>query len=281
MVSRRTGFLALFVAILVPASLPAQTPERDAERANRVRVRGIVLDRLTGEPLSAVSVQIQSESLPGGVDQMTNDQGRFAFPTVRPGVYDIRIVRIGYQTLEHTVELAPRTELTVEVELTPEAFELEPIVVETTRQSALVRTGFFERQERGFGRFVTRDEIEARNSIYVSDVLRTLAGVHVTSASIGGSRGIVTLGAGCRAEIFVDGVRMRPPFGVDDFLSAEDVEAIEVYRGIEGPPDYSEGSCGSVVVWTRRGAGDNGRPFTWTRLFMLVGLVTAGLLFVR
>ena len=86
---------------------------------------------------------------------------------------------------------------------------------------------------------------------------------------------------GCDALFFLYGmqVRLTPPristrdtandddiapgpealdYFIDDFVSLHEVEAIEVYRGAsELPGEFhgfrGGGSCGAVVVWTKRG----------------------------
>ncbi len=275
-----TAVLALLL-FAGPAVLGAQAPEGEDEVRANVRVQGTVTDRETGEALEGVSVQLRSESLPHDRDRMTNERGNFVFQPVPRGVYHIRVVRIGYQPIEHTVQLRSDSELRVEVELTSEAVALEPIVVESTRRTSLVRTGFYNRKDRGFGRFVTREDIEDSNAFEVSDLVRRMPGVSVASSNRPGYRGVVTMRGGCQPQVWVDGARTVQPFALDDFLTVHDVEAIEVYNSAEAPPQYSTDGCGAVLVWTRRPGADNGEPFTWRRLFVAVGFLGAGFLLTR
>ena len=283
MLTRATVLSTLLLSLSGWAVLEAQTPDAPQERVENVRVHGTVVDRETGEPLEGVSVQLESDELERDTDRVTNDEGEFTFQTVPSGVYRIRIVRIGYQSLDHMVQLISRTEVELDVELSSEAVALEPIVVETRRSTALAITGFYERQRRGFGRFVDRDDIEERNPFVVSDLFRTIPGVQVSSGSGRmGSEGILTMRGGCRPEVFVDGLRMIPPFPFDQVLGVQDVEAIEVYRGAETPAQYATTSgCGSVVVWTRRPTQGEAQPFSWKRFFVGVGFLAAGFALTR
>ncbi len=64
----------------------AQTPT--------IEVYGVVKDSLTGEPLPFANVFIASSTI--GVS--TDNQGKFAFPKIKAGVYEIVVSFIGYQT---------------------------------------------------------------------------------------------------------------------------------------------------------------------------------------
>ncbi|MBL8983143.1 MAG: hypothetical protein JNL26_13215, partial [Gemmatimonadetes bacterium] len=48
----------------------------------------------------------------------------------------------------------------------------------------------------------------------------------------------------------------------DDVIPADLVRAVEVYpRRMQAPPEYQDGDCGSVVVWTgMRGLLNRKRP---------------------
>lgn len=124
--------------------------------------------------------------------------------------------------------------------------------------------GFDRRSRRhSTGVFVGRAEIERRDPRDVSDLLRGLVGVTPTARPGGvGLRRIrmdrtmeVPGEAPCRVRFFVDGVPM-PKSGAFrvDALSPEDLEAVEIYRGVsQVPPRFRRRGdrCGTVVVWTR------------------------------
>ena len=61
---------------------------------------------------------------------------------------------------------------------------------------------------------------------------------------------------------------------LDSMVRPEDIEGIEFYRGgNEVPIEYAtRSSCGLVLIWTRTDV-QNGRPFSWKRLFIAAGLV--------
>ncbi|HEV2131332.1 MAG TPA: Plug domain-containing protein, partial [Longimicrobiaceae bacterium] len=127
--------------------------------------------------------------------------------------------------------------------------------------------------------FLTRDEIEARRGTNrVTDLLRMMPGVDVVSA--GGGMGIsrtqlITMRGGanrCLPTIYIDGmpVQQYPESGVDDFLSADMLEGVEVYTSFASAPSpiHSRDGCGVVAFWTRR---DFGGKWSWRKMAAGVG----------
>lgn len=100
----------------------AQAEEAEADTA-RVVVEGEVLDAATGVPVAGAIVIV-----PGlGTYTFSDELGYFRFDGVQPGVYFVRTVRIGYETLEADVPLLPNEMLVVH--LTQGAIPLEGIEV--------------------------------------------------------------------------------------------------------------------------------------------------------
>lgn len=60
------------------------------------------------------------------------------------------------------------------------------------------------------------------------------------------------MGAPCRPTIVLDGMFMRG-IALDDLVHANDIEALEVYKGPSTvPPQWrSAAVCGVIAVWTK------------------------------
>lgn len=276
MIRRVTGGAILLLPLLISTALQGQAPEKRA--GGDVRVHGLIVDRQTGDPLRNVSIRLSPDH-GEAFETTTGPAGVFSLSAVPPGDYTLHVTLLGYEALEHEIHLSPESGVELQIELASEVIALEPVVVETVRESWLARAGFYERQRRGFGRFLTREEIEERAPHLVTDLFRTVPGV---SVSTGGAGAVVTMRGGCHPDVFLDGMRMMPPFDFDDYLGIQDVEGVEIYRDTTPPPQYASISgCGSIVVWTREPGTDNGRPFSWRRLFVALGFLSAGLLFTR
>jgi hypothetical protein len=66
--------------------------------------------------------------------------------------------------------------------------------------------------------------------------------------------------------------------GMDDILPVMDLEAVEVYHGVNVPVQFGSNSCGAIVVWTRRGEpGPPGGSF-WRRVAIAATFVALALL---
>ena len=164
-------------------------------------------------------------------------------------------MRVGYAPLFRSFwaeELHDRRTLSAVMQ--PQAFDLPAIAVSGNRivlSYGRIRE-FWLRRKHGFGRFFTREDIERRHPIRVSDMLFTIPGFSVYR--IGGTTRIRSRRSGCAPRVWLDGVPLFGDEDVDAVVTPNDVEGIEVYSGAAGTPvEFSggRGSCGAIVIWTR------------------------------
>lgn len=277
---RLTAAALALAVIVAPAS--AQERERAADEGPTVRVFGTVIDQSTQEPVPSAEIVLRPEDGRDPSRRSADGDGEFGFPVMPVGSYAIEIEALGYHAISQTLPIREVAELRITAELVPLALELDPVVVVTERRGRMDRTGFNERRRSGFGRYVTREDIEARNPFYVSDLLRMMPGVRVVPDSRGFGNSVL-LRQGCRPTVYLDGMRLMEVdgFGIDDLLMAHDVEGIEVYQGIQAPAQFGGGSCGSIVLWTRRGEQGAGQGSTWKRLAIGLGVMGLGFLLAR
>ncbi len=280
---RRTALLCggILPAILFVVGRPiaglAQDPAADGDPAERVELVGSVVDRRTGEPLPAAMVElfpfpVEGEPIWSG---QSDARGRFRTESVPLGAYQLGVEVLPFTGLAHPIVFSEAGIVDVRVEMVRVDYELEPVVVSARRQTNLERSGFFERQERGMGQFVTRDEIEASAALRVSDLFRRIPGARVVRGSRGGiERESVRLRGGCMPRFVIDGMMLNGPVVIDDLLATTDVEAVEVYHGANAPIRFAgQSSCGVVMVWTRDPVTAEGSPLSWRRVVAAVGLV--------
>jgi hypothetical protein len=174
----------------------------------------------------------------------------------------------------------------IELRMARTAIPLEPLVV-TTRRSARLQ-GFYDRMQRpGFGRFISREQIERRPGTRTTDLLRGMPGIHIVQTSRGGMTGanLITMRGGsgrCLPTLYIDGMEVRqfPESGADEFISPTMLEGVEVYTGTGGIPGAfpTMNGCGVVAFWTRT---DTGRPWSWRRLLIGAGLFTLLVMIAR
>lgn len=255
---------------LVGAAALLAAPDRGAaqqeqQRSGGVHVSGTVTERGTGEPVEGVAVEIRAPGEDVNWTRMTGEEGRFSFPNRPIGSYRIGFERLGYRTVVDSLSLESGSQIQLRVEMTPEAVELEPVVVQTVRRDRLAADGFYRRRRAGLGRFLTRDEIEEENVFQVTDLFRRMPGVRVAPGR-GHSDGDLLMRTGCRPTLYVDGVRAVSSGYLDQMLQPGDVEAVEVYQGSQAPARFSGETCGVVAVWTRDPQPVEGERSFWKRL---------------
>ena len=257
----RMCLLAAAAVLLVAPPAPAQT-----------LVRGILLDAATGGPIPDGTVVISANRGRFQRALKADSVGCFEFADISPGPYRLRASRIGYTDAVGDLVLTADSLVDIEVRMGVEAVALAPVTVvsRSTRDVSPVLRGFYDRMQHGFGRYITREEIEARHAVYVADVLRHIPNLRGTAGRMGNANGGFTHGSTgdrCSVVFFLDGLQLNQPaiagrytqrdFAIDDYVNADEVEGIEVYRGeSDTPAEFVTRwvQCGTVVIWTRRGS---------------------------
>lgn len=220
---------------------------------------GRVIDATTGRPIEAATID-----LPNADARTVSDaDGYFRIDDVAVGSFEATVHHVAYGDPKFQVEIQDRRTAYAELRLTPAPVTVEPISV-TIRYRAqwLERTGFYDRLASHLGEFVTPEEMETHRWRRFSEILRNVPGVEITQICTPHCSQILrmstTTQSRCIPTFFVDGRRMmfrERVMDLDAIAPANDLEAMEVYRGIAQTPPQFYGRCGSVVIWTRRGAG--------------------------
>jgi len=260
-----------------PSGLSAQNPRPDSLPT----VVGRVLEHETERPLAGAAVSLASG--PGGTrgigTRVTNDDGRFLFRRVPPGTYRILVTLLGYRDLQDTLQVTLGSDLDMVLPLSVSPIELEPLVVVTERRDWGIMGDFEARRRRGFGTFFDREYIESRNPGRFTDLLRMVPGVRVLPR--GQFDYSVRMRGGCTPDVWVDGVRLVTPEGLDQILHTMDVEAVEVYHSSTLPVQFGSNNCGGILVWTRRGEAIEGGGSFWKRVGIAGALAMLAFLLSR
>lgn len=284
---RAAGFavgllVALFLAspLAWPGPAAAAGPDPSQPDPQDVVVLGTVVDAESGDGVSAAWVRIlrPEEDGPARVVQEleTNEDGGFATEPLPVGTYGLRIEVVGYETLQGEFRVEGRSPMLLGVQLVPEAVELEPVVVSSVRSSWLENVGYYERAQRDQGVYFDRTDIELRNPLRATDLVRRAGGV--TLRELGGvSAPVVTMRQGCLADLVVDGQNLGRGESPDSYVSPGDIEAMEVHRGLTAPQQYTQSTCGAVLIWTRDPGELAGREFELGRTLRILGIFGAAL----
>jgi hypothetical protein len=234
------------------ARSPAAPP---APLGNSVLVGTITAEN--GKPLEGAQVLLLGTMLAARADE----HGAFRLGGLPAGTQSIEVRQIGYAPRRYAVDLSPNRESRVAATLEEHAVVLRGVEVTARKMSPDIR-GFEDRRRRGFGSFITRDDIERRGAISTTDLFRAIPGVQVMWDGMGyvvQMTRSATAGS-CPVQYYIDGA----PFlsagnDLDQIVNPHDIEGIEIYKsGAETPAQFqgAGGSpCGTVVIWTRRGGG--------------------------
>ena len=215
---------------------------------------GVVRDS-AGTPIPAVEVRFT------GTDQIsvrTNDSGGFRMVNVPVGIGKVTVRRMGFAPATAEVRLRSGRTDSLVFALNALATTLAGVLVEDEYEARSHRllAGFWERRSRGFGYFLTRDEIEKRDAHEFTDLARMAPNVQVGTRN--GRRVIrftrSATGRDCPPQYVVDGMKIEN--GSPDEFTPQDVEAVEFYSGPatippQFAPRFNSFTCGAVVIWTR------------------------------
>jgi hypothetical protein len=221
--------------------------------------------RLTGRVADAVGAAIvKAEVLVTNTSfhVQTGDDGRFELGGLPSGPIEVVVRRLGFAPAKIALELGDGELRDIRVLLAPVAMVMDSVAVTATAEPPAVEKaygGFEMRKSRGFGTFITREQIEKKNPRVTTDLFRSVSGVKLLREN--GTPTVVSSRLGtmayCPVRYYVDGASY-PLYGqsIDIMVQVVDIGAIEVYPGgASVPPQFGgrESACGVVAIWTRQG----------------------------
>lgn len=253
------------------------TPAAPAVAQNTGSITGTVTSPSMA-PLSEVQVFIVGTQMGG----LTAGNGRYLIRNVAPGTYEVRAIRIGYQTTTQSVTVAAGQAATVNFTLAEQALGLDEIVVTGTAGAA---------RRREVGNSIVQIETSdiAAPTPSVDQLLQAKSPGLLVSTANGSAgsgaqirlRGSVSVSQSNQPIIYVDGVRVRsdpyarnisPTEGAGrggnvtasplNDINASDIDRIEVLKGSAASTLYgTEAAAGVIQIFTKRGS--QGAP-RWT-----------------
>lgn len=207
-----------------------------------------------GQPLQGAQILLLGTQLGARSDE----SGAFRLGGLPGGTQSIEVRQIGYAPRRYAVDLSPHRESKLSVVLEERAVVLEAVEVAGKKGSGI--PGFDARAKRGFGTFITRDDIEKRGAIRTTDLFRTIPGVQVQWNGSGYTVQMTRASASyCPVQYYINGSPFlaSPGDDMDMIVQPQDIQAIEVYKGATDTPAEFQGSggaaCGTIVIWTRKG----------------------------
>jgi hypothetical protein len=192
-----------------------------------------------------------------GVVANTNEKGQFSLRNLPSGTHVLVARHIGFGAEVVPVDLSAREPRSITVRLPKYVNVMDPVVVTARRAASLDVVGFSQRKKFGMGYFLGPDQIQRINPIYLTDVLRQVPGIRVSSTSDGDivvpTRGVSLTGNAC-VQYYVDNMpwQSMQPGDINQFVSGHEIVAVEVYNGSGVPAQYSRaGGCTTILLWTK------------------------------
>ena len=213
---------------------------------------GVLRAEESRTPIAGAIVEIRSL----GLRTVSDSLGAFHIRGIDAGEVRVDLRALGFQSMALSVSIAPDSTSLIEV-----LFHAVPLpaldVTSGMRRGDERMRGFHDRRSAGFGRFVTRADIERREVSDTKELLRGMPGVRLVGDRIQMSASSST--PRCLVQYFVDAIHIAgAPFDFLRQFRPRDIEGIEVYRGpAETPPEFSRGGaqCGVIAIWTRTPGG--------------------------
>lgn len=248
-------------------------------------VTGTVLDPETEAPLSGVHVRLLDDAGDAVGATFTEGDGRFRLAAPGPGTWRLAAELLGRATITSApLDLEDGGVVRVEIRMAVDAVRIEdPVVItaERSRPSHEFHRRRLRSERSGFGHFIHGDDLDFTGG-RPTDLLRRVPGVRVNVAT--GLGQVVTMRGGCVPAVFIDGMQINyhdRRESLDTYVDIASLEGIEVYKGPHSAGRFFDRSgCGVVLAWTKRGDAESGRPFSWTRLLVGLGLAV-GLFLIR
>jgi hypothetical protein len=190
-----------------------------------------------------------------GATAHTDSLGRFVLTRLAPGMFDVSLRRLSYSPMMISLQVTEGDTTDVEVTLNAAAETLPTVVVKGKEERKRQLDGFEQRRKLGLGHFITRAQIESRNPLVLSEMVRGTPGAQLMQTNITGRMTLrFSRRSDCPPAYFVDGQYLIN-YNIDD-MPVRDVEGVELYAGFAGlPQEFAKQmgilACGAVVIWTR------------------------------
>lgn len=226
----------LLLLLLLVALVP--NVEVGAASAATLLGRVIAADGERALPFAAVRLEHPS----GLRELLAGATGRFEARDLEPGIWNVRVTYLGYETLERSVDLQPGASLELEFELTVAAIRMRALEVvgDRNQREEELQTGLVDLDAETLARIPAFGEADPIRA------LQLLPGVQAASDI---SSGLYVRGGGPdQTLVLLDGVPIYNPthaFGLFSSFHPDLLEGVTLYKGAY-PAQYG-GRLGAVL----------------------------------
>jgi vitamin B12 transporter len=241
---RSAVFFFFFLAAGISASAQNQLQQQDAH------LFGNLLDT-SGAGVAAVNVTAQLEGNASAQLWKANSSTDGAYSlTIPPGRYRVTFERSPFVPRDFTIDLAANQQKKLDLTLNLERLsasvivtaQAEPTLIDQTTASVTV---------------ITKEEIEQRQSVGLTDALLFAPGIAIGRTGPEGGTASVFLNGGNSnfTKVLVDGAPINPPGAAVDFssLTLDNIDKVEIARGAESAIYGTDAVSGVIQLFTHRG----------------------------
>ncbi|MGB8473307.1 MAG: TonB-dependent receptor [Candidatus Acidiferrum sp.] len=240
----QTAFLLLAV-FAVSFSAHAQNPSSDAH------LFGTLLDS-SGAAVGEVHVTAQLEG--NATAQLwkatSSSDGAFSL-MLPPGRYHVTFERSAFVSRDFLLDLAANQVRKLDLSLRLERLSASVIVTAQAEPTLADQTT-------AAVSVITRKEIDARQSVTLTEALLFAPGVAIArTGSEGGTASVFLNGGNSNfTKVLVDGAPINPPGGPVDFssLTLDNIDKVEIVRGAESAIYGTDAVDGVIQLFTHRGS---------------------------
>jgi vitamin B12 transporter len=237
-------FLAVFAASF---SSHAQNNSNTSD----AHLFGTLLDS-SGAAVEAVNVTAHLESSATSQFWKTSSSAEGSYSlAIPPGRYHVTFERSPFVTREFVLDLAANQERKLDLSLNLERLSASVIVTAQAEPTLADQTT-------APVSVITKDEIDARQSVALTDALQFATGIAIGRTGPEGGTASVFLNGGNSnfTKILVDGVPINPPGAAVDFssLTLDNIDKVEIVRGAESAIYGTDAVDGVIQLFTHRGS---------------------------
>jgi hypothetical protein len=179
----------------------------------------------------------------------TDDLGEVVFGGIAPGRHHVRARRLGFAPLTTDIMCTAGDTLRVTLMMRRSDQMLDTQHVREQRISMELRE-FEGRRALGFGRFLTRDELDKfAGRELATELAARFPGTRMQMGKTGGTQYLMTTRGGCVTRVFLDGLHRDSDLSD---IKPETLAGVEFYNGSNIPAEYGSGApCGVLLLWSR------------------------------
>ncbi len=212
------------------------------------KIKGVVTDKETGEPIPGASVMVM-DTKQGAI---TDPDGSYLIVLVPPGKHDLRITSVSYNTVEVTgIEVSTDLSSEQNVEMEKAVTDIGVTIRVVGNQDKL------DIRETASTMRITKELIQTMPVQNVDQLLKSTAGINVTA------EGEILIRGGRAGEVkyIVDGVDIGDPLGgagpmnLGLSLSSGSIQEVSIIKdGFD--PEYGNALSGIVKITTQTGSAE-------------------------